>query len=136
MEPPPRGSFLLPKTDESEVMSMARAPDPRIEKAKAMYLEGMKLVEIASQHISGKTNARIKIANVRKSESAARSRGTRTALVVRLGIRKQLLRESLRLSFLIVWNRRSGGWHRQFRKIKRRCLCRRSSFLRFGNAGC
>ena len=30
-------------------MSMARAPDPRIEKAKAMYLEGMKLVEIASQ---------------------------------------------------------------------------------------
>jgi uncharacterized protein YjcR len=47
--PPPRGSFLLPKTDESEVMSMARAPDPRIEKAKTMYLEGMKLVEIASQ---------------------------------------------------------------------------------------
>ena len=28
---------------------MARAPDPRIEKAKAMYLEGQKLVEIASQ---------------------------------------------------------------------------------------
>lgn len=28
---------------------MARAPDPRIEQAKAMYLEGSKLVEIASQ---------------------------------------------------------------------------------------
>lgn len=28
---------------------MARAPDPRIEQAKAMYLEGKKLVEIASQ---------------------------------------------------------------------------------------
>lgn len=28
---------------------MARAPDPRIEQAKAMYLKGMKLVEIASQ---------------------------------------------------------------------------------------
>ena len=28
---------------------MARAPDPRIEKAKVMYLEGVKLVEIASQ---------------------------------------------------------------------------------------
>ena len=28
---------------------MARAPDPRIEQAKAMYLEGAKLVEIASQ---------------------------------------------------------------------------------------
>ena len=28
---------------------MARAPDPRIEQAKAMYLKGKKLVEIASQ---------------------------------------------------------------------------------------
>ena len=28
---------------------MARAPDPRIEQAKAMYLDGKKLVEIASQ---------------------------------------------------------------------------------------
>ena len=28
---------------------MSRAPDPRIEQAKAMYLEGRKLVEIASQ---------------------------------------------------------------------------------------
>ena len=28
---------------------MARAPDPRIEQAKAMYLQGIKLVEIASQ---------------------------------------------------------------------------------------
>ncbi|MBS6195470.1 MAG: terminase [Clostridiales bacterium] len=28
---------------------MARAPDPRIKQAKAMYLQGMKLVEIASQ---------------------------------------------------------------------------------------
>ena len=28
---------------------MARAPDPRICQAKAMYLKGMKLVEIASQ---------------------------------------------------------------------------------------
>lgn len=28
---------------------MARAPDPRIEEAKSMYLKGMKLVEIASQ---------------------------------------------------------------------------------------
>ena len=28
---------------------MARAPDPLIEKAKVMYLEGVKLVEIASQ---------------------------------------------------------------------------------------
>ncbi len=28
---------------------MARTPDPRIEQAKAMYLQGIKLVEIASQ---------------------------------------------------------------------------------------
>ena len=41
--------FLYPKTDESEVRNMARAPDPRIEKAKSMCLRGMKLVEIASQ---------------------------------------------------------------------------------------
>ena len=51
---------------------MARAPDPRIEQAKAMYLQGMKLVEIASQQvcqkeqfgvgsvlINGKTNVRV-----------------------------------------------------------------------------
>ena len=52
---------------------MARAPDPRIEQAKAMYLKGKKLVEIASQLnlpegnllINGITNVRIKIANVR-----------------------------------------------------------------------
>ena len=28
---------------------MARAPDPRIEQAKAMYLQGMKLVGIANR---------------------------------------------------------------------------------------
>lgn len=57
---------------------MARAPDPRIEQAKAMYLKGKKLVEIASQLnlpeaqfdagnllINGIANVRIKIANVR-----------------------------------------------------------------------
>ena len=32
-----------------EVVMMARAPDKRIEQAKEMYLQGQKLVEIASQ---------------------------------------------------------------------------------------
>lgn len=37
------------KPTKSEVITMARAPDARIEQAKAMYLKGQKLVEIASQ---------------------------------------------------------------------------------------
>jgi phage terminase small subunit len=42
---------LFYRTNIKEVISMARAPDPRIEQAKAMYLKGIKLVEIASQLI-------------------------------------------------------------------------------------
>lgn len=75
---------------------MAREPDPRIEKAKAMYLEGMKLVEIASQlNLPEGTVRRWKSTrnwdgersdkNNERSEKRkrARSRGTRTAPVVR-----------------------------------------------------
>lgn len=91
---------------------MARAPDPRIEKAKTMYLEGMKLVEIASQlNLPEGTVRRWKSThkweNERSDKKSERSEkrkrgaqpGTRTVPVGRLGIRKQLLRESLRLSF-------------------------------------
>ena len=39
------GAFLIPRKEEP----MARAPDELIEKAKELYLSGMKLVEIASQ---------------------------------------------------------------------------------------
>ena len=60
---------------------MARAPDPRIEQAKAMYLKGAKLVEIASQlslpegtvrsaPVIGIANVRIKKANVRIKRKA------------------------------------------------------------------
>ena len=41
--------FLYPKNRRIRGDTMARAPDPRIEQAKAMYLQGAKLVEIASQ---------------------------------------------------------------------------------------
>lgn len=46
----PQG-LLFPcfKTDETEVVVMARAPDKRIEQAKALFLEGRKLAEIARQ---------------------------------------------------------------------------------------
>ena len=87
---------------------MARAPDPRIEQAKAMYLQGAKLVEIASQ-LNLPANVRIRKANVRKKESVALSQGTRTVPAGHREIRKQLLRESLRLSFLIAWIRRSNA---------------------------
>ncbi len=40
-------------------------------------------------------------------------------------IRMQLLRESLRLSFLIAWIRMSSVWHRQFRRTSRNSSCRR-----------
>ena len=66
---------------------MARAPDPRIDEAKAMYLKGVKLVEIAH---------------------------------------RQLPQGSLRLSFLIAWNRKSGSWRQLFRRIKSSCSSRRS----------
>ena len=66
---------------------MARAPDKRIEQAKAMYLKGMKLVEIASQLnlpegtvavgnllTDGIASARIKKANVRIRKKEAGNR--------------------------------------------------------------
>jgi len=56
----PRGCFFCNKTDEVEVVSMARAPDKRIEQAKAMYLQGQKLVAGGSVRINGIMNARIK----------------------------------------------------------------------------
>ena len=87
---------------------MARAPDPRIEQAKAMYLQGAKLVEIASQlNLPEGTVRRWKSTHRwesersdkkserSKKESVALSQGTRTVPVGRREIRKQLLRESL-----------------------------------------
>lgn len=45
-----RGCFFpYSKTDETEVVVMARAPDKRIEQAKALYLGGRKLAEIARE---------------------------------------------------------------------------------------
>ena len=98
---------------------MARAPDPRIEQAKAMYLQGMKLVEIASQlslpegtvrrwkcthkwenERSGMSSDKKTNVRIRKKEAVNREIKMRP---VRREIRMQLRQESLKLSFLIVW---------------------------------
>ena len=104
---------------------MARAPDKRIEQAKEMYLQGQRLVEIASQlnlpegtvrrwkcthkwenersdrRSNKKTNVRI-----RKKEAVNREIKMRP---VRREIRMQLRQESLKLSFLIVWIQKKNG---------------------------
>ncbi len=91
---------------------MARAPDPRIEKAKAMYLKGVKLVEIASQlNLPEGTVRRWKCTHKwdsersdKKSERSERKKGdsqvTRTQQD-RQETRMQSRQESLKLSFLI-----------------------------------
>jgi len=66
---------------------MARAPDPRIEKAKAMYFEGRKLVEIAKTLDLPEGTVRRWKSTLRKG--ALPSRGTRTAPASRQEIRKQ-----------------------------------------------
>ena len=124
---------------------MARAPDPRIEQAKAMYLEGEKLVEIASQlNLPEGTVRRWKCthkwdnerSDKKNERSRNRKRGAQPKNKNAVGnnggapekIRMQLLRESLRLSFLIAWIWRSSAWCRQFQRTSRRFLCRRYSF--------
>ena len=101
---------------------MARAPDPRIDEVKATYLKGVKLVEIphtgwicrrersagGNPRISGKANVRIEKVNARK-EREGHSRAIKTAPEVHQETRKQLPQESLKLSFLIAWNRKSGA---------------------------
>ncbi len=83
---------------------MARAPDPRIEEAKAMYLEGRKLIEIAEdlglpegtvrswknryKWDCNVANGECNVAKAKAKRNKAPSRGTRTAPAVRLGIRR------------------------------------------------
>ena len=92
---------------------MARAPDPRIEQAKAMCLKGMKLVEIASQLNLPEGTVEVGkigingIATLQK-KNATLQKGKRVVSQaikmqpVRRRIRMQLRQESLRLSFLIA----------------------------------
>ena len=95
---------------------MARAPDARMEQARDLFLAGKKLIEISDL-----------------LKRKAVSREIRTLLETRAvlpqrKIRMQLLRESLRLSFLIAWIWRSSAWCRQYQRTSRRFLCRRYSF--------
>ncbi len=96
---------------------MARAPDPRIKEAKAMYLKGMKLVEIASKlNLPEGTVRRWKSTHKwdnersdKKSERSERKRVASQGIEMRKDmeeldhqeIRMQLEQESLKLSFLI-----------------------------------
>ncbi len=154
---------------------MARAPDPRIDEAKAMYLKGVKLVEIAHRlDLPEGTVRRWKSTHKwesersdRKSERSKRKRGAQPgnknssggppgnkkavttgefetllfdclepeerqlAAAVppdkeQLLLQEQLPQGSLRLSFLIAWNRKSGSWLQLSRRIKSSCSSRRS----------
>ncbi|MFR9163409.1 MAG: phage terminase small subunit-related protein [Lachnospiraceae bacterium] len=117
---------------------MARAPDPRIDEAKAMYLKGVKLVEIAHRlDLPEGTVRRWKSTHKwesersdrkgeRSKEREGRSRAIKTALAVHQETRKQLPQESLRLSFLIAWNRKNSSWRHLSRRIKSSCSSRRS----------
>ena len=111
---------------------MARAPDPRIDEAKAMYLKGVKLVEIAHRlDLPEGTVRRWKSTHKWESERSDKereghSRAIKTVPEVRRETRKQLPQGSLRLSFLIAWNRKSGSWLQLSRRIKSSCSSRKS----------
>ena len=64
-----------------------------------------------------------------KSAAASPATKTRSATAApgRREIRMQLRRESLRLSFLIAWIRRSGAWRTLCRRTKSSCSSRRSA---------
>lgn len=122
---------------------MARAPDPRIEQAKAMYLKGKKLVEIASQlNLPEGTVRRWKSThkwdNERSDKNSERSLkkkggqpGNKNAAGNSGGAPEQnknaVTTGEFETLLLIAWIRKSGSWPKLFRKTKRSCSCRRSS---------
>lgn len=126
-------SFSILQKRRIEVRQHARAPDERIEQAKAMYLKGMKLVEIASQlNLPEGTVRRWKSTHKWDSErsdknnerSDKKSRGGQPGNKNATGpqaIKTQSPRESLKLSFLIAWIRKKSSWPQP-------CQMTRSSF--------
>ena len=91
---------------------MARAPDARMEQARDLFLEGKKLIEISDllkipegTIRSWKNRYDWDNATLQKRKAASREirmlPETR-AVLLQKKIRMQLLRESLRLSFLIA----------------------------------
>lgn len=131
--------FLYPKINTNERWwCMARAPDARMEQARDLFLKGKKLIEISDllkipegTIRSWKNRYGWDNATLQKRKAASREirmlPETR-AVPLRRKIRMQLLRESLRLSFLIVWIWKSSVWCRQYQRTSRRFLCRRYSF--------
>lgn len=124
---------------------MARAPDARMEQARDLFLEGKKLIEISdllkipegtirswkNRYDWDNATLQKKKRNVAKRKAASQEIRTLPetgAALLRKKIRMQLLRESLRLSFLIVWIWKSSVWCRQYQRTSRHSLCRRYSF--------
>lgn len=125
---------------------MARAPDARMEQARDLFLEGKKLIEISdllkipegtirswkNRYDWDNATLQKKKRNVaekeRRSAREIRTLPETRAVLPQRKIRMQLLRESLRLSFLIAWIRMSSVWHRQFRRTSRNSSCRRYNF--------
>ena len=108
---------------------MARAPDARMKQARDLFLEGKKLIEISD--LLKIPEGTIRTATLRKRKAVSqeiRPLLETRAVPLRKKIRMQLLRESLRLSFLIAWIWRSSAWCRQYQRTSRRFLCRRYSF--------
>lgn len=126
---------------------MARAPDARAEQAKELFLSGKKLIEISEalgvpegtvrswkNRYGWESNANATLQkpkrNVAKRKGGQRETrtlsGTEAAPHQRI-IRMQLQRESLKLSFLIAWNRMNCNWLPQYQRTRNDSSCRRSS---------
>ncbi|MFR8164648.1 MAG: phage terminase small subunit-related protein [Enterocloster sp.] len=116
---------------------MARAPDPRIDEAKAMYLKGVKLVEIAHRlDLPEGTVRRWKSTHMgkrtfdRKGERSKRKRGAqpgnKNSSGGPPGNKKAVTTGEFETLFLIAWNRKNSSWRHLSRRIKSSCSSRRS----------
>ena len=100
---------------------MPRAPDQRIEEARKIYASGAKLIEV-SQKLgipegtirSWKNRYKWDDATLRKRRADSPEIKMRRGMeeTVRREIRMQSGQESLKLSFLIPWNRKKEHWQR------------------------
>ena len=126
---------------------MARGPDDRQEQAKELFLQGMKLIDISNSlevpvgtirswkkryNWASNPNATLqkKKRNVAKAKGGQRGNqnASETMALPRNKIKTQSLQESLRLSFLIIWNQKKSNWSQRFRMTRKSFSSRRSSF--------
>nr|WP_182448639.1 phage terminase small subunit-related protein [Clostridium sp. OM04-12AA] len=105
---------------------MARAPDARMKQARDLFLEGKKMIEISellkipegtirswkNRYDWDNATLQKRKRNVAKRKGGQLETKMLLERVLQKKIRMQLLRESLRLSFLIAWIRKSSVWCR------------------------